>query len=272
MNQPYHIHLISDSTGETVSSLMRSVMAQFEKVETQEHVISLIRTKGQMERAIEGIKEHPGIVLYTIMDDDMQAMLKKACKELNVPCVNVLSRVMRELTNFFGVEAAGNIGRQYELDDDYFSRVDAINYTLAHDDGQLTDDLHEADIVLVGVSRTSKTPTCVYLSYRGLYAANIPFVKGVPLPENLFELKNTFIMGLVISPDRLVQIRKSRLLSLHEQRETSYVDIDFVKEEVLEAKRLFTKNGWPFIDVTRKSVEETCALIMQKYQKYKDEG
>lgn len=260
---PYHIHLVSDSTGETVSSIIRSVMSQFEKVKTEEHTWSLVRTKGQMDRVLEGIEKNPGIVLYTIIDEALQDTLMRHCNQLRVPCVPVLARVTREISAFFGVEAKASPGRQHVLDEAYFSRVEAINFTLAHDDGQLPEDLEEADIVLVGVSRTSKTPTCVYLSYRGLNVANIPYVMGCPLPDNLFLLKNPMVVGLVISPDRLLQIRKSRLVSLNEHRETSYVDMDHIKEEVLEARKLFMKHKWPVIDVTRKSVEETTAKIMQ---------
>ncbi len=265
-----HIHLVSDSTGETVSSIMRSAMSQFDNVKIQEHMWSLVRTKGQMERVMEGIQSQPGMVLYTIIDPDLQQILREGCRKMRMPCVPVLADTIRELSRFLGQNIKAQVGRQYELDEEYFARVEAVNFTLAHDDGQATEDLEEADIVLVGVSRTSKTPTCVYLSYRGINAANVPYVKGCPLPENLFTLKNPFIVGLVIAPDRLLQIRKSRLLSLKETRETSYVEMDAIKEEVTEARRLFTKQGWPVIDVTRKSIEETTATILQLYTKYKE--
>lgn len=245
-------------------------MSQFETVDVEDHTWSLVRTKGQIERVIEGIKESPGIVMYTILDDKLQEALYDACKKMKVPCIPVLSRITREVSSYFGVEAKAVPGRQHELDEEYFKRVDAITFTLAHDDGQNTDNFEEADIVLIGVSRTSKTPTCVYLSYRGMNAANIPFVKGVPLPENIHTLVKPLVVGLVISPERLMQIRKSRLISLHERRETTYVDIEYIKEEVAEAKKLFLKHKWPVIDVTRKSVEETTAKIMQLYTKHKE--
>lgn len=270
MNSSLHIHLVSDSTGETVSSIARSAMSQFEDINPEEHTWSLVRTKGQMEKVIEQIKKEPGIVLYTVIDRDLQAMLLKECRSLKIPCIAVLSRVLMEMSNHFGVEAKASPGRQHELDEEYFERVEAINFTLAHDDGQNTEELDEADVILVGVSRTSKTPTCVYLSYRGLNAANVPYVKDCPLPDTLFKVKNPLIIGLVISPERLVQIRKSRLLSLNEKRDTSYVDMEKIKEEVLEAKKLFLKNKWPVIDVTRKSIEETTANIIQLYTKHKD--
>lgn len=265
-----HIHLISDSTGETVSSIVRSVMSQFTNVTHTEHIWSLVRTSGQMQRVIDSIKTHPGIVMYTIIDDELQTMLMDACLNFKLPCVPVLNRAIRELSSYIGMEAKGIVGRQYELDDEYFSRVEAINFTLAHDDGQLTEDLNLADIVLVGVSRTSKTPTCVYLSYKGLNVANVPFVKDCSLPENIYSLTKPLIIGLVILPERLAQIRKSRLLSLNEKRETDYSNLEKIREEVIEARRIFNSQGWIVLDVTRKSVEETAALIMQHYTKFKN--
>ncbi len=268
----YHIHLVSDSTGETLSSVMRSTMSQFKQVAYEEHTWSLVRTPGQMDRAIEGILDTPGIVLYTIVDDEQQAKLLAACKQHNVPCVPVLDEVIHAMSGFLDQEAKGTVGRQYRLDDEYFARVEGINFTLAHDDGQNTEDLDDADIIIVGVSRTSKTPTCVYLSYRGLKVANIPYVAGCPLPDTLFTATNPFIVGLVISPERLIQIRKSRLLSLNESRDTSYVDMDAIKAEVQESRKLYLQKKWPVIDVTRKSVEETSATILQLYQKSKHQG
>jgi len=269
MSKKHNIHMVSDSTGETVNSVMRSVMSQFDKVDVVEHNWSLVRTIGQMERVLDEISKDPGPVLFTIIDRDMQAALIKRCRKLHLPCIPVLQRVTRDLSNYFGVEAKAKPGRQYELDEDYFDKVDAIHYTLAHDDGQELETIHEADIVLVGASRTSKTPTCVYLSYKGINVANVPFVNGIDLPQELFELpKNVFVIGLVISPDRLGQIRKSRLLSLNEDRTTDYVDEQSILDEVRESRKIFNKNGWPTIDVTRKSVEESSANIIQLYEKH----
>jgi len=271
MTKEFHIHLVSDSTGETVSSIARSVMSQFDDVEPIEHTWALVRTRGQLEKVLDGIREERGVVLYTIIDNALQEILIDFCRQLKIPCVPVLARVTREISAYLGAEAKAHPGRQHELDEEYFERVEAINFTLAHDDGQATEDLESADIVIVGVSRTSKTPTCVYLSYRGINVANIPYVKGCPLPENLFILKRPLVVGLTISPERLSQIRKTRLVSLNEKRDTSYVDIENIKEEVLESKKLFAKYKWPLIDVTRRSVEETCATIMQHYTKHKEE-
>jgi hypothetical protein len=260
--------MVSDSTGETVNSVVRSVMTQFEDLEVEEHTWSLVRTVGQLERVVDAIRANPGPVLYTIINRDMQAGLIKQCRRLRVPCIPVLAKITRELSHYFGVEAHANPGAQYELDEEYFKKMDAIHFTIAHDDGQETDDLENADIILVGASRTSKTPTCVYLSYRGINAANVPYVKDVPLPETLFQVKKPLVVGLVIQPERLGQIRKSRLLSLNEQKETNYVELDSIEEEVRQSRQIFAKNNWHVIDVTRKSVEETCAQIMQLYEKH----
>ncbi len=262
----FHLHLVSDSTGETVSAVARSAMAQFEGVEVDEHVWSLMRTKGQVERALDGIREHPGFVMYTIADKALRKILKAGCDELKVPCISVISRTINDLSSYLGVKTSAHYpGKQHDLDDDYFERVEAINYSLTHDDGQSTWDLDEAEIIVVGVSRTSKSPTSMYLAYRGFRTANVPYVKGVPLPENLTKLKKPFIVALTISPDRLVQIRRNRLLSLHEEHETDYVDMEEVKKELVEARRFFNQNAWPIIDVTRRSVEETAANIISLF-------
>jgi regulator of PEP synthase PpsR (kinase-PPPase family) len=261
----FHLHLISDSTGETVSSVARAALSQFDGLEPEEHVWSLVRSKTQMEKVIHGIEAHPGVVMYTIVDKNLRDMLKETCRKLSLPCIPVLSRVITELSNYLGVESSTQPGRQHELNEDYFTRMDAINFALEHDDGQTHWELEEADIVLVGVSRTSKSPTCIYLAYRGFKAANIPFVSGCPLPPNLETLKNPLVVGLTISPDRLMQIRKTRLQSLHQEGDTNYVDMEQIQQEILESRRMYARNHWPMIDVTRRSVEETAATIMQYY-------
>ncbi len=271
MPKNFHIHMISDSTGETVNSVMRSVMSQFEDVEVEEHTWALVRTKGHLERVIEAITAEPGPVLFTIIDNELQTMLLTHCRKLRLPCIPILHRATKELQLFFGVKAKAKVGSQYELDEEYFEKMDAIHFTLAHDDGQETETLDEADIILVGPSRTSKTPTCVYLSNRGVGAANVPIVKDVPLPDILFQVTRPLIVGLIIDPERLKQIRKSRLISLNEVSSTDYVDEETIKEEVVAAKKLYAQNKWPVIDVTRKSVEETCANIMQLYTRFKEE-
>lgn len=262
---PINFHLVSDSTGETVSSVTRAALAQFEGIEAAEYHWPLVRSKTQLEKVMEGIRMHPGMVLYTLVEPDLRDYLKQACKQLKVPCVAVLGRVVKELSEFLGQGTVAQVGRQHELDEHYFQRMDAINFTLAHDDGQAHWNLKEADIILVGPSRTSKTPTCIYLAYRGYKAANVPLVPEAPIPPQLAEVKGPFIIGLTIHPETLVQIRKTRLMTMQENEETAYADLEIVKQEVLSARRLFTKHQWPVIDVTRRSVEETSAAIIQMY-------
>lgn len=264
----FHLHLVSDSTGETVSSVARAAMSQFENVETVDHIWSLVRTRAQMEKVQGGIAANPGIVLYTIVDKKLRDQLKAECLKMGVPCVPVIARVISELAAFMEVETTNLPGAQHELTDEYFSRVEAINFALAHDDGQAHWELDASDVVLVGVSRTSKSPTCIYLAYRGYKASNVPFVPDCPLPEELEDLHRPLIVGLVIDVERLLQIRKSRLQTLQQEEQTNYIDTEKVKQEVLEARRYFTKRRWPIIDVTRRSVEETAAQIIQLHQKH----
>jgi regulator of PEP synthase PpsR (kinase-PPPase family) len=257
-----HLHLVSDSTGETVRSVARACLSQFEGVTPVEHFWSLVRSEAHLTKVIAGIEAHPGPVLFTMVADGLRESLLAACQRLQVPSISVLDPAMAALAGYLGLESGHRPGRQHAMDADYFRRIEAMNYTLAHDDGQLSHDLGKADIILVGVSRTSKTPTSLYLANRGHRVANIPVVPGVPVPERLFQMKDPLIVGLTNDPGRLVQVRKSRLLSLNEQAETDYIDIERVKEEVTEARRMFARAEWPVIDVTRRSIEETAAAIM----------
>jgi regulator of PEP synthase PpsR (kinase-PPPase family) len=261
----FHLHLVSDSTGETVSNVARATIAQFDDVEAQEHIWSLIRTRGQLDKVLAGIEAHPGVVMYTLVDKNLRDVLKSECLKRSLPCIPVLAPILAELTTYLGIESSSLPGRQHELDEKYFSRVEAINYTLAHDDGQATWDLNDADIILIGVSRTSKSPTCVYLAHRGFKTANIPFVSADLLPPDLELLKKPLIVGLTIGSERLIQIRKTRLQSLKQEEDTNYVDLEKVEQEIKESRRLFQKHKWPVIDVTRRSVEETAANIIQHF-------
>jgi regulator of PEP synthase PpsR (kinase-PPPase family) len=265
----FHLHLVSDSTGETVCSVARAAIVQFEGVDAEEHVWSLVRTKTQIEKVLAKITENPGIVMYTIVGKELRDALQEGCSKLGVPCIPVLSRVIADLSTYLNMKISPQPGRQHELDEDYFQRVEAINFTLSHDDGQATWDINDADIILVGASRTSKSPTCVYLAYRGYRAANVPFVMGCPLPDSLLSATKPLVVGLTIGSDRLIQIRKNRLLALNEDNETDYVDMDAVKEEIAAARKLFLRHNWPMIDVTRRSVEETAATIIQMYQEHR---
>ena len=264
-----NLHLVSDSTGETLSSVARAVLSQFEAIESNDFIWSMIRTKPQLDRALEAIKNKPGIVLYTIMHDNLVEELRKECFKLKIPCIPVLSHIIAEFSNYLNENICHVVGRQHLLDGEYFSRVDAISYTITHDDGQSSWDLFEADVVIVGVSRTSKSPTSVYLSCRGYKVANIPFVSIETIPNSLFELKKPLIVGLVINPEKLIQIRQSRLNALGNDIANSYTDLEAIKFEVAESRKLFSKLNCPVIDVTKKSVEETSARIIQLIQEKK---
>jgi|TARA_Y100001933_G_scaffold196682_1_gene197257 hypothetical protein len=253
--------MVSDSTGETLMEVMRASVAQFEGTHPLEHLYALVRSSRQMERVFEEVEAYPGVVMYTIVNADLRRELETRCAELGVPAIAVLDPMLATLSTYLGRPVASRAGAQRSLDAEYFRRIDALNYTMAHDDGQ-GDDYEAADIVLLGVSRTSKTPTSVYLAHRGYRAANIPLVKDVPLPEAIFKLRNPLVVGLTASPERIVQIRRNRLLSLNEDRDTDYIDDFAVRDEILYAKRLYAKHKWPTIDVTRRSIEETAAKII----------
>ncbi len=258
----FHVHLVSDSTGETLNALARAVCARFTNVLPIEHIYALVRSARQLERALEEIANAPGVVLHTIIDPALRAELETGCQKMDMPCIAALDPLVSALSRYLGAPLSTQVGAQYALDADYFNRMDALNYALAHDDGQGGQDLERADVVLVGVSRTSKTPTCIYLAHRGVRAANVPLVPSAEIPQRLRDLKGIPVVGLTVSPDRLVDIRRNRLKSLNEQRESSYVDADAVRHEIIQARRLFERQGWPVIDVTRRSVEETAAAVI----------
>ena len=261
----FHLHLISDATGETLNAVVRACLAQFEGVEVVQHLWPLVRTPGQLQQIVGEIETEPGMVLYTIVDGELRDQLEDRCRAAGVRCVAVLDPVIAPLAQYLGVATTGRPGRQHAMDAEYFSRIDAMNFVLTHDDGQSTANLADADIILVGVSRTSKTPTCIYLANRGIKAANVPFVPGCLLPAELFEATNALIVGLTENAARLVQVRRNRLRLLHQNEETAYTDPEQVKAEVTEAQRMFQKHGWPTIDVTRRSIEETAAAVLQLY-------
>lgn len=263
----FHLHLVSDSTGETVASVARACMAQFDGAVAEEHVWSLVRTKGQLEKMIATLDSYPGVVMFTLMDHEMREQLRQACGKRGLPCVPILGHVIRELSSYLDQEATGHTGGQYELSEDYFARIEAINFALEHDDGQATWELEQSDIVIVGPSRTSKSPTCVYLAYRGFKAANVPYVPGCPLPDNLMSLKQPLVVGLTIGEERLIDIRTTRMAAMHQDAPTDYINEERVHEEIDSSKKLFRAQGWPVIDVTRRSVEETATLMIQYRQR-----
>jgi regulator of PEP synthase PpsR (kinase-PPPase family) len=259
----FHLHLVSDSTGETVHSLARACLVQFDDVHPVEHVWSMVRTRSQIERVIDGIEANPGVVLYTLVNDVLRNPLQQGCRRLQVPAIPVLDPVIGALASYLGRQSRGLPGIQHLLDSEYFARIDAMNFALAHDDGQSSWGINDADVLLVGVSRTSKTPTCLYLANRSIKAANVPFVPGVPLPPELLAADRPVIVGLTNDPERLIQLRRNRLSMLQHDESTSYTDLEAVRHEVREARRVFTERHWPVIDVTRRSIEETAAAIMK---------
>lgn len=261
--QDVHLHLVSDSTGETVTMLARACLVQFDNIQVREHLWPMVRTADQIKGIAEQIKERPGFVMCTLVNKDVRMALEDACRQLHVPCVPVLDPVVGAIGAYLNAKSHARPGRQHVMDAEYFHRIEAMQFALSHDDGQLPSNLLEADVVLVGVSRTSKTPTCVYLANRGVKAANIPIVPGCPLPPELFEDAVPLIVGLTNDPKRLLEIRRQRLKFLDQDQDTDYVDEDAVKEEVNNARRVFTACGWPVINVSRRSIEETAATILQ---------
>jgi len=259
----FHLHLISDATGETLITVARAAAAQYVKVTPVEHMHPLVRTQKQLDRVLAEIEEQPGIVLYTLLQENLVARLEQKCRDLGVPYLSSLGPVLHLFQAYLGAESTHKVGAQHTLNAEYFRRIDALNYTMLHDDGQLTDDLEEADVLLVGVSRTSKTPTSIYLANRGVKTANVPLVPGVLLSPGIERLKHPLIVGLYASPERVVQIRQNRLLSLKAHRDDDkYIDREAVAEEIAASRRLCGRHNWPLIDVTRRSIEETAAAIL----------
>jgi [pyruvate, water dikinase]-phosphate phosphotransferase / [pyruvate, water dikinase] kinase len=258
-----NLHLVSDSTGETLEMIANAAIAQFEDADVSRHFWPMVRSRQHLDRIVPELADNPGLVLFTLVNPETRSRLEEHCRHLGLPAVPVLDQVTEALEVQLGQEAHGRPGRQHLMDENYFKRVDAIQYTIAHDDGVGHEDWEQADIVLAGVSRSSKTPTSIYLANRGYKVANIPLVVESPPPDNLFRLGHPLVVGLTTAPERLVQIRRNRLLTLNEGTETSYVDNEKVKAEIKYARRMFADNGWPVIDVTRRSIEESAAAIIR---------
>ncbi len=267
-----HLHMISDSTGETLENIAKAALAQFDGVEIVKHFWPMVRSDTHLNRILVEVSENPGLVMFTIVNRDIRARLERECRQQGLPCVPALDSVTDALSNMLGQEAKARPGRQHILDAAYFARVEAIQYTIAHDDGVGHENWEEADIVLAGVSRTSKTPTSIYLANRGFKTANIPIVPESPPPDALFHLKNPLVVGLITSASRLVQVRRNRLLSLNQAPETDYVDQEAVKAETQYARRMFADNDWPILDVTRRSIEESAAAIINLYNERHSTG
>jgi [pyruvate, water dikinase]-phosphate phosphotransferase / [pyruvate, water dikinase] kinase len=265
----FHLHLVSDSTGETLIAASRAASAQYQGVASIEHVYPLVRTPAQLDRVIAEIENAPGIVLFTLVDSDLSKRLEDGCAASGSPCLSVLGPILTLFRSYLGQNSTPRAGAQHMLNADYFKRIDALNFSMLSDDGQAPENLDHADIVLLGVSRTSKTPTSIYLANRGYKTANVPFVPHVPLPSTLDHLRRPLIVGLIASPDRIVQIRQNRLLSLNADSETEYVDRTAVAEELAASRRLFAERSWPTIDVTRRSIEETAAAVLDLYRAHR---
>ena len=265
----FHLHLVSDSTGETLLAVSRAASAQYQGISAIEHIYPLVRNSGQLDRVLQEIEQTPGVVLYTLVDPNIADRLEAACREQGCPCLSVLEPVHNLFQSYLGIATTPRPGAQHMLNAEYFRRIDALNFTMLHDDGQLTDGIEQADVILVGISRTSKTPTSIYLANRGIKTANVPMVPGIPLPEILSTLVRPLIVGLVASPERIVQIRQNRLLSLNAADDTAYVDKSSVADEVAQSRRIFDRYDWPIIDVTRKSIEETAAAILDLYRNHR---
>jgi hypothetical protein len=265
----FHLHLVSDSTGETLIAVSRAAAAQYQGVASIEHVYPLVRTRAQLERVIAEIDNAPGIVLFTLVDPELSERLENACGASGSPSLSVLGPALTLFQSYLGQSSTPRAGAQHMLNPDYFKRIDALNFTMANDDGQTPENLAQADIVIIGVSRTSKTPTSIYLANRGYKTANIPLVPGIPLPRALDALRGPLIVGLIAAPERIVQIRQNRLLTLRADSDTEYVDRVAVAEEIANARRLFAARAWPTIDVTRRSIEETAAAILDFYREHR---
>jgi len=266
MTQRFHLHLLSDSTGETLERIANAALSQFDDAEhVVRHFWPMVRSESHLDRILTDVAANPGLVLFTLVNPDTRRKLETRCRALGLPAIAALDAVSDAMSNMFGQEAKARPGRQHVMDAAYFARVAAIQFTIAHDDGINAQNWEEADIVLAGVSRTSKTPTSIYLANRGYKTANIPIVPGSSPPPNLFQLKHPMVIGLVTSAERLIQVRRNRLLSLNQLPDTDYVDEEKVRAEVAHARRMFADNGWPVLDVTRRSIEESAAAIINLF-------
>ncbi len=266
LNKPqsfFHLHLISDATGETLLAAGRAASAQYKDARAIEHIYPLIRTDRQLAKVFEDIDLEPGIVLYTVVDQDLARRIDEGCAAMGLPCVSVLEPVLLVFQSYLGTPAGRRVGAQHVLDAEYFRRIDALNFTMEHDDGQLPDDIEDADIILIGISRTSKTPTSIYLANRGIKTANIPIVLGVPMPESLWSAKRPLIVGLIASAERISHVRENRILGVTSGYDASnYTDRATITDELSYARKICSRGGWPMIDVTRRSIEETAAAIV----------
>lgn len=294
----FHLHLVSDATGETLSAMARASVARYANIRKVEHLHVRVRTLADIYKVAREVEKYPGMVLYTIISRELSAELEERCLTLSVPCVDALKPLMGVMDGYLGARQTGGVGAQYALDDDYFRRIEAVNYTISHDDGQNIDSLDQADIILVGVSRTSKTPTSIYLANRGLKTANVPIISELPLPKILLPPDeeepdedadavgagaeqpaaaadepeaDMFIVGLIASPERISSVREKRAQTMPGGKLDMYVDREVIAREIDMTRKLCGQNGWPLIDVTRRSIEETAAAVLDLYKRRHDQ-
>jgi regulator of PEP synthase PpsR (kinase-PPPase family) len=268
--QTLHIHLVSDSTGETVHQVARACVAQFPNVTTVEHVWTLVRSEAHLRALCAGLDRNPGILLLSIVNDDMRDKILAECRSRGIPGVSVLDHVVQLLGRVLGQTTQNLPGGQRRLNTAYFDRIAAVDFAVSHDDGMNMGQLLQADILLVGVSRTSKTPTSMYLAHRGYKVANYALVPQVPFPLHCLDGLNLLVVGLTNDPKRLSQIRRTRQMAMADTDNVTYVDVDQITEEVRHGRRLFSEQNWPVIDVTRRSVEETAAAVIQLHTNWQE--
>lgn len=262
----FHMHLVSDATGETLVAIAKAATVQYQNIRAIEHVHPLVRTQRQLKRVLSDIAQEPGIVLYTVVNKALADELETHCQQLKIPCLAVLQPIMQVFESYLGAPQTPTVAGQHVLDADYFRRIDAMNFTMAHDDGRLPDNLSDADIVLLGISRTSKTPTSLYLAQRGYKTTNLPLVPQVPLPEQLLEPHSAFVVCLIANVDRIADVRRNRAVLMADRDLESYVDRDLISAEIAYTRKLAAQYSWPIIDVTRRSIEEAATMILKLLQ------
>ncbi|WP_349628726.1 pyruvate, water dikinase regulatory protein [Bartonella bilalgolemii] len=265
----FHLHMISDATGETLISAGRAVASQYKIRQAIEHVYPMIRSKMQLQRVINEIKKEPGIVLYTIINKEIKQLIDETCAKISIPCVDILYPIFNVFQSYIGTPKNLRVSAQHELNADYFRRIKALDFTIEHDDGQSPNSLLDADVILIGISRTSKTPTSIYLANRGIKTANIPLIQGIDLPKTIFEASNSLIVGFIASAERISHIRENRDLGDDFFIE-SYTNRISIAEELIYTKRICERFCWPIIDVTRRSIEETAAAVLGLLSQFRE--
>ncbi len=264
MNEKYNVYLVSDSTGETLDRIFLSLKSQFENFEYEKKEFAFVRTQQQIDKIItECINLENSLILYTIVESKLAKYISTQSEKNNVPCFGILGNLILSFSKLLNQKAIHKPSAQHVLDDDYYKRIEAIQFTMSHDDGKKIDDINNADVILLGVSRTSKTPTSIYLANRGYKTINIPLILDQKVPKDLFSNEKVCVVGLVADPERLADIRRNRVAIMKDHKLKEYTDLDYIKKEVGDSKSLFKRNNWPIIDVTRKSVEETAASILK---------